>query len=219
MEGLSLIHAGNRAVAHPLPHSSRGRTSGDGTPSMRLNATEVDYPVWIYYPNRARPPDWVTTFINVVREQRPAINSTVTNGLTSDSVLNKIAPGLAALDYSVETGKKAGEKVRRPVLYGDQGKARVTYEVDAVNDELGIVVEVEAGRGARGNAVYRDLIRTSLIVGARYLALGVMIEYRHFSGGKQMAVRSFHDAREQLDAIYASGQLRLPFEGLLLFGY
>jgi hypothetical protein len=42
----------------------------------------------------------------------------------------------------------------------------VTYEIDAAHDELGIVVEVEGGRGARSNAAYRDLVRTSLIVGA-----------------------------------------------------
>jgi hypothetical protein len=36
--------------------------------------------------------------------------------------------------------------------------------VDGVHDELGILLEIEAGRGARGNAVYRDLVRTSLIV-------------------------------------------------------
>jgi hypothetical protein len=119
----------------------------------------------------------------------------------------------------VETGKKSGDKVRRPVLFGDQGRPRVTYEVDAIHDDLGVVVEVEAGRGARGNAVYRDLIRTSLIVGVRYLALGVMLEYRHMSGGKEMSVKSFREARDQLDAIYASGQLKLPFDGLLLFGY
>jgi hypothetical protein len=92
--------------------------------------------------------------------------------------------------------------------------------VDAVHDELGVVVEVEGGRGgARGNAIYRDLIRTSLIVDVKYLALGVMTEYRHLSGGRRMSVRSFQEARDQVDAIYASGQLRLPFEGLLLFGY
>jgi hypothetical protein len=39
---------------------------------------------------------------------------------------------------------------------------------------LGILVEVEAGRGARGNAVYRDLVRSSLIVDQRFLVLGVM---------------------------------------------
>ena len=55
------------------------------------------------------------------------------------------------------------------------------------------MLEVEAGRGARGNAVYRDLIRTSLIVDVQFLALGVMTEYRHLSGGRPTVVRSFHD--------------------------
>ena len=81
------------------------------------------------------------------------------------------------------------------------------------------MIEVEAGRGARGNAVYRDLIRTSLIVDAKYLALGVMQEYRHQSGGRPVSVFSYIDARNQLEAIYASGRLKLPFEGVLLFGY
>lgn len=80
-------------------------------------------------------------------------------------------------------------------------------------------VEIEAGRGARGNAVYRDLVRASLIVDARFLVLGVMNEYRHQSAGKPIVVKSYRDARDQLDAVYASQRLRLPFEGVLLFGY
>ena len=105
------------------------------------------------------------------------------------------------------------------MLFGEDGVERVSYEIDAFHDELGIAVEVEAGRGARGNAVYRDLVRTSLIVGAKFLVLGVMIEYRHMSGGKPVAVKSFNEARELLDAVFASGRLQLPFEGVLLFGY
>jgi len=104
-------------------------------------------------------------------------------------------------------------------LFGENGRERVAYEVDAFNEQLGIVVEIEAGRGARGNAAYRDLIRTSLIVGAKYLALGVMLEYRHQSSGKTTHVKSYEDTKNQLDAVYASGRLKLPFDGLLLFGY
>jgi hypothetical protein len=61
-----------------------------------------------------------------------------------------------------------------PTSYSEwfYGRERVAYEVDAVHDELGILVEVEAGRGARGNAVYRDLVRSSLIVDQRFLMLG-----------------------------------------------
>jgi hypothetical protein len=32
-------------------------------------------------------------------------------------------------------------------------------------------------------------------------------------------VSSYRDSKDQLDALYASGRLRLPFEGVLLFGY
>lgn len=51
-----------------------------------------------------------------MREQREAIESAKASGLTSDAVLNRMSAGLAAAGYNVETGKKAGDKVRRPVL-------------------------------------------------------------------------------------------------------
>jgi hypothetical protein len=177
------------------------------------------YPEWAYYPQSARPPVWVPKFLATVTDVRDKIESVETDNLTSDSVLAAIAPGLHELGFAVEVGKQKSQKIRRPVLFGPSGTERVAYEVDAVHDELGIVVEVEAGRGARGNAVYRDLIRASLIVGVRYLALGVMKEYRHQSSSKTVRVQSFGDSCSVLDAIYASGRLKLPFEGVLLFGY
>ena len=88
-----------------------------------------------------------------------------------------------------------------------------------MHDDLGIVVEIEAGRGARGNAVYRDLVRSSLIVHARFLVLGVMRTYRHQSSGKQIVVQSYAETRDVLDAVFGSGRLQLPFEGVLLVGY
>jgi hypothetical protein len=179
----------------------------------------VDYPSWSYFPLQSPPPDWVRQFVSVVRASESEIRSDLVDGLTSDAVLAKLRPGLVALGYEVEAGKKAEQKIRRPVLFGEQGIERVAYEVDAVHDELGIVVEVEAGRGARGNAAYRDLVRTSLIVGADYLVLGLMVGYRHKSGGKDVVVSSYREVKDQLEAIYASGRLGLPFKGILLFGY
>jgi hypothetical protein len=63
------------------------------------------------------------------------------------------------------------------------------------------------------------IIRTSMIVDVRYLAPGVMTTYRHLSSGKDAAIASYQEARNLLDAIYASGRLALPLEGILLFGY
>jgi hypothetical protein len=176
----------------------------------------VSYPSWIYYPTSTAPPPWVGDLVDVVRTARPEIESATHSGLTSDSVLVRLRPGLELLGYTVEASKRRADKVRRPVLFGESGNERVAYEVDAVHDELGVLLEVEAGRGAMGNAVYRDLIRTSLIVGARFLALGVMVEYRYSKAG---LTQSYRDARDLLDAVYASGRLQFPFEGILLFGY
>ena len=140
-------------------------------------------------------------------------------GLNSDRVLALLRPGLERRGFRLESGKRKTDRITLPVLFGEQGIPRVRYDVDGVQDELGVLLEVEAGRGARGNAVYRDLVRTSLIVNARFLALGVMQEYHHKSNGKPIVVHSYQDAKDQIDAIYASQRLQLPFEGVLLFGY
>lgn len=177
------------------------------------------YPRWTYYPTRDRPPAWAAAVVSAVETTQTAIDSTKVRGLTSDKVLARLRPQLEPIGFRVETGKTAADRITLPVLFGEQGAPRVRYDVDGVHDELGVLLEVEAGRGARGNAVYRDLVRTSLIVEARYLALGVMQEYRLTSRGKNVVVHSYADAKHQLDAIYASQRLKLPFEGVLLFGY
>lgn len=142
-----------------------------------------------------------------------------TRGLNSDGVLAALAPGMNDLGFLVESGKAADQKIRRPVLFGENGVPTVSYEVDAVHDELGIVVEVEAGRAARGNAAYRDLIRTSLILDAKFLVLMLPITYRYQSTGKTASVQVYKESLEQLRAIFASQRLALPFEGVLLLGY
>lgn len=179
----------------------------------------MPFPEWFYYPPSVRPPTWVDSFIRVVAEAKEQIESASISELTSDKVLAVLRPGLTALGFAIESSKKSADKIRRPVLFGDNGRERVAYEVDGYHEQEGIVLEVEAGRGARGNAIYRDLIRSSLIVDARFLILGAMLAYRHKSGGKEMSVASYADAKNALDAIYASGRLKLPLEGILLFGY
>jgi hypothetical protein len=72
-------------------------------------------------------------------------------------------------------------------LFGENGAAEVNYEIDAFHDKLGIAVEVEAGRGAAGNADYRDIVRTSLILDARYMAFLLPIRYRTTSGEREHA--------------------------------
>lgn len=157
----------------------------------------------------------MTDFVVVVRADEPTI-STVSEktGLSSDGVLRELAPGLIGLGYAVETGKTAADKIKRPVLFGDGGVPTVSYEIDAFHDEFGIAVEIEAGRAASNNADYRDIVRTSLILDANFLVMMVPVVHRTTS-----PIRVYDRTRSQLDAIYASDRLKLPFHGVLLVGY
>jgi len=173
------------------------------------------YPLWSYFPRNEHAPPWVTDLVGVVAGVEAVISTeTVPTGLSSDQVLQAIAPGLIDLGYAVESSKRRADKNFRPVLFGDNGRTEVSYEIDAFHDQLGIAVEVEAGRGAANNADYRDIVRTSLILDADYLALLMPIAYR-----STQTVRAFQKTRSQLEAIYASNRLQLPFAGVLLIGY
>ncbi len=177
----------------------------------------VDFPRWTYFPRNERSPEWVAPFVAVMGAAEADISTPAGGRLESDAVLLKLVPGLAQLGYTVEKGKKAVDKIDRPVLFGEGGKAEVTMEVDAFHDGLGVAVEVEAGRSWNGNAVYRDIVRTALLLDARYLALLVPIAYKPPS--LKRAIPSYDYTRGLLDAIYASQRLHLPFEGVLLVGY
>jgi len=68
-----------------------------------------------------------------------------------------------------------------------------------------------------GNAIYRYLIQGSLMVDARFLVLGVPVEYRY--GKTPSREPSYTKTYSVVEAIYGSPRLRLPFDGLLLIGY
>ena len=102
------------------------------------------------------------------------------------------------LGFDVEASKSRKDKLTRPVLYGELGESIVAYEVDSFHPQFGIVLEVEAGRGAMNNADYRDLIRASLMVNAVYLVLAMMLQY---SGGGA-PVKSYEATRGRIDATY-----------------
>src|SRR4051794_34318700 len=98
------------------------------------------YPRWSYYPTRDQPPDWVSAFVGVVAAAQPAIDSAHVTGLTSDSALAQLRTGLEGIGFRIEAGKRAADRITLPVLFGEQGSARVKYDVDGVHDELGILL-------------------------------------------------------------------------------
>jgi hypothetical protein len=175
----------------------------------------AEYPTWKFYPSRSEPPAWVADVVAAFAAVGAEIDSRANHGVTSDAALAAVRPGLVALGFDVESGKTRAGRIHRPVLFGEMGRPRVAYEIDGFHSGHGIVLEVEAGRGASNNAAYRDLVRTSLIVDADYLVLAMMLQYQ----AGTTVWRSYQRTREQIDAIYESERLRLPFRGVLLIGY
>src|SRR2546421_2190715 len=123
----------------------------------------ASYPLWKFYPSRSPAPEWVTDVVAAFTAAGPQIDSRTNHGVTSDAALAVLRPALVSLGFEIEASKLKADKIRRPVLFGEVGRPLVAYEVDGFHPAHGIVLEVEAGRGAAGNADYRDLIRTSLI--------------------------------------------------------
>jgi len=82
-----------------------------------------------------------------------AVDSRVNHGVTSDAALAVLRPALTKFGFEIEASKTASGKIRRPVLFGENGRPIVAYEVDDFHPGLGIVLEVEAGRGAAGTRI------------------------------------------------------------------
>jgi hypothetical protein len=180
----------------------------------------MSYPQWSYFPRNAHPPGWAELLVGAVEAVRSEISTEasvqdVTERRTSDLVLAALRPGMEKIGYIVESGKGTEQRIRRPVLFGDNGHPEVSYEIDAFHDGLGIAVEVEAGRGAMSNADYRDIIRMSLLLDAQYMVLIMPKIYRYGNS----STHAFDRTRDQMSAIYASERLKLPFEGVLVIGY
>jgi hypothetical protein len=176
-----------------------------------------DYPVWIFYPRWVEKPGWAEELVNVFLTHRHEIDSMVVHK-KSDEVLSIIHKDLERLGYLVEGGGQ-NRTISRPVYFGEYGHPELQYQIDSYHAGNHIALEVEAGRSTRGNAVYRDIIQTSLLVGVEYFVLAVPQKYAFQSSGNEIVDKTYQMCRDIFNALYARDRLRLPFKGVLLVGY
>ncbi len=165
---------------------------------------------WAYYPTASRPPDLVRTIVSVFEGATPDIESRK-HELDSNAVLRKVGPGLTALGFQVEAGKKRGQRLSVPVLFGRNGKVEKAFDTDAWHEAEGFVLEVEAGRAVANNQFLKDLFQACMMQGVRYAAVAVRNTYRGSD--------DFNTVCRFFDTLYASSRLRLPLEGVLVVGY
>jgi hypothetical protein len=171
------------------------------------------------YPRTEAPPAFVKDLVGIFRAHEPKISTVaLAKGLKSDEVLAVVAPDLASLGFAVETGKTASQKVKRPVFFGDDGEAELTYQIDGFHAGWRCGIEIEAGRASMGNAIYRDLIQASLMVDLAHLCRAVPMEYKFQAGGRTSVSRDYENAKAVPGAIYSHSRLKMPYS-LLVIGY
>jgi hypothetical protein len=84
------------------------------------------------FPRTDMPPPFTAKLVEVFRLHEDEI-STAKNakGLKSDQVLAVLRPRLLELGFTVEAGKQASQKIRRPVFFGENALPDLQYQIDA----------------------------------------------------------------------------------------
>jgi hypothetical protein len=171
------------------------------------------------FPRTSPPPAFTRDVVQAFRGSEPLIcTRTLPKGLTSDAVLARLRPDLEELGFTVEASKLAADKIKRPVFFGENGEPDLQYEIDAFHPGWECGLEVEAGRGWMGNAVYRDLIQALVMVELDTLILAVANGYRYQSGGKTTVSKDYESTVAVADALFGHSRITMPYN-LVVIGY
>jgi len=171
------------------------------------------------FPKTVKPKDFAIQVVDVFNNHYKTISTVkLSKGLDSDTVLSVLRKDLVQLGFDVEKSKKKSDKIYRPVFFGGNAETTVKYEIDGFHNKWKCGFEVEAGRAWMGNAVYRDLIQSLVMVELEHLILAVPQTYKYKSNTKNLISRDYDNARNLIDTIFSHSRFRLPYD-LTLIGY
>ena len=171
------------------------------------------------FPKTEKPKNFALEVVEVFRTHLNKISTIdLKKGLDSDSVLAIIREDLVKIGFEVEKSKKRDDKIYRRVFFGENAETTVKYEIDAFNSKWNCGLEVEAGRAWMGNAVYRNLVQSLVMVELEHLILAVPQTYKYKSNGKNLISRDYDNAKNLIDTIFSHIRFRLPYD-LTLIGY
>ena len=167
---------------------------------------------YTHFPRTEEPPEFITELFSIFNFHEDEISTEKGNKLDSDGVLAILRSSLENAGFEVESGKKSTQKIHRPVTFGENGKPDMKYEIDAYHPKHSIGLEVEAGRGYAGNAIYRDLIQGIVMNGVEHLAIAVCNHY-HSSGSDD-----YKKCLNICSALSLQTRVKLPYS-ITLIGY
>ena len=166
---------------------------------------------WQFYPKSLDAPKLIKEVVKAFQKIEEDINSQTHTEQISNVVLRTITPHLQQLEFQVETGKKSGETIEVPVLFGRNGKFEKSFRADGYHIEEKTVIEIEAGRAVSNNQFLKDLFQACMMHNIDFLILAVRNKYR----GKD----DFDKVVTFFDTLYASDRMKLPLKGIAVIGY
>jgi len=183
--------------------------------------------VWTHFPKDRAPDSTVMQIVDAFTDNLKTINSekfgksgsnTKKSKLTSDYVLAEITPRLKEISgmkvEEIVDGKKISVNI--PVLYGDNGKVKKSYNPDGWHEGHGILLEVEAGMMIISNKTHlEDLIKAIQIPNVKHFVVAGANTWDYRGQKKEPYARMVTD----FTSFYESARVILPFETLTVIGY
>ena len=163
-----------------------------------------------FFPVNKKTPEHLVSVIKVFNEYEDKINSHK-HKLDSNTVLEILRKNLEDVGFRIETGKKKNEKIKIPVLFGENGRIIKSFDVDGYHEEFKSVLEVEAGRAVMNNQFLKDFFEACIMVNVDYCIIAVRDTY--------LKQKDFEKVKDFFDSMYASGRMNIPLKGLLIVGY
>ena len=163
-----------------------------------------------FFPVNKKTPEHLVSVIKVFNEYEDKINSHK-HKLDSNTVLETLRKNLEGVGFRIETGKKKNEKIKIPVLFGENDRIIKSFDVDGYHEEFKTVLEVEAGRGVTNNQFLKDFFEACIMVNVDYCIIAVRDTY--------LKQKDFEKVKDFFDSMYASGRMNIPLKGLLIIGY
>ncbi len=166
---------------------------------------------WQYYPNYSDIPEHMLKVAEVFSSKENQIATNKDHKMDSNTILEILASDLKNIGFAVESGKKKSEKITLPVLFGRNGKAVKSFDVDAYNKDSKTVIEVEAGRAVTNNQFLKDFFEAIVMTGVDYCIIAVRKLYRESN--------DFEEVTRFFDTLYSSRRFDSKLKGLLIVGY
>ncbi|WP_419921297.1 hypothetical protein [Candidatus Poriferisodalis sp.] len=91
------------------------------------------------FPSTQSPPPFVPAVVSLFESELHRIGTEdLESGLDSDEVLDVLRSGLQELKFKVETGKRAKDKIMRPVFFGENARPGLQFQIDAWQPDWGL---------------------------------------------------------------------------------